>query len=145
MKSAMALKSKSRLRRIFLRTIFTALAIFIIVVISFSLWIELELKNICEEATKNYTGDKVEVLMMSLETDTYGLDTQLYKKNNRIVWALGQLGDKRALPFLNNLATGKPCDHKTNLCQGEIQEAIRKLEADKFNLPKFLWRGILNY
>ena len=83
--------------------------------------------------------------MLSLETETYGLDIHLYKANNRYIWALGQLGDKRALPFLKSLVTGEPCDHETNLCQGEIQEAIQKLETNQFNLPKFLWRGILNY
>ncbi len=61
------------------------------------------------------------------------------------VWALGQLGDQRALPFLRSLATGQSCDHETNLCQGEIQEAIQKLESNSFNLPAFLWRGVLKY
>ena len=56
-----------------------------------------------------------------------------------------ELGDKHALPFLRNPLTGQPCDHETNLCQGEIQEAIQKLESNSFNLPKFLWRGVLKY
>jgi len=68
-----------------------------------------------------------------------------YSANNHAFWALGQLGDKRALPFLRKLLTGEPCDHETNLCQGEIQEAIQKLERNQFNLPKFLFRGVLNY
>jgi hypothetical protein len=96
-------------------------------------------------ATQKYPGDKVEALMMSVETKQYGYNAHLYKTNNHIFWALGQLGDKRALPFLKNLLTGEPCDHETNLCQGEIKEAIQKLEKNGFNLPKFLWRGILNY
>lgn len=96
-------------------------------------------------ATQKYPGDKVEALMMSVETEEYGYNPHRYKMNNHIFWALGQLGDKRALPFLRNLVTGEPCDHKTNLCQGEIKEAIQKLESNQFNLPKFLWRGILNY
>ncbi len=141
----MTLKSKSRLRSILLRGIFFVLVVFAVVVISFSLWIELELKKICEKATQKHTGDKVEALMLSLETEKYGLDVYLYKQNNGIIWALGQLGDKRALPFLRNLMTGEPCDHETNLCQGEIRESIQKLEANKFNLPRFLWRGVLNY
>ena len=96
-------------------------------------------------ATQKYPGDKVEALMMSVELKEYGYNAHLYSANNRAFWALGQLGDKRALPFLRNLLTGEPCDHETNLCQGEIKEAIQRLESNQFNLPKFLFRGILNY
>ena len=140
----MTLKSKSRFRKILLRAILAVLIVFVVVIISLSLWIELELKKICETATQKYPGDKVEALMMSVETKKYGLDVHLYKVNNEFIWAMGQLGDKSALPFLKSLSTGKPCDHETNLCQEEIQEAIQKLESNKFNLPKFLWRGIVN-
>jgi len=39
----------------------------------------------------------------------------------------------------------KPCDHENDVCcQGELKEAIHKLKANSFNLPAFLWRGILN-
>lgn len=140
----MSSKSILHLKRIIIRGIFVVLLVFLVAVISISLWIELELKEICDTATQKYPGDKIEALMMSVETEVYGLDVHLYKANNRIIWALGQLGDQRALPFLRSLLTGQPCDHETNLCQGEIQEAIQKLEKNQFNLPKFLWRGILN-
>jgi len=83
--------------------------------------------------------------MKFVETEEYGYRADLYRANNHAIWALGQLGDKRALPFLKSLLTGEPCDHETNLCQGEIKEAIQKLERNQFNLPKFLWRRILNY
>jgi hypothetical protein len=141
----MSLKSTSRLRRILLKGILGVLLTCVIVIILLSLWIELHVKKMCEMATLKYPGDKVEALMMSVETKEYGYDAHRYKTNNRVIWALGQLGDKRALPFLKNLLTGEPCDHETNLCQGEIKEAIHKLERNQFNLPKFLWRGILNF
>ena len=141
----MALKSTSRLRRILLKGILIVLLVCVVGVILFSLWIELHIKKVCEMATQKYPGDKVEALMTSVETEEYGYDAHLYSKNNHVFWALGQLGDKRALPFLKKLVTGQPCDHETNLCQGEIKEAIRKLETNGFNLPKFLWRGVLNY
>ena len=138
-------KSKSLLRRILLRWIPIAFLAFAIVIILLSLWVELHIKKMCEMATQKYPGDKVEALMKFVETEEYGYRAELYRANNHAFWALGQLGDKRALPFLKGLLTGKPCDHGTNLCQGEIQEAIDKLEKDQFNLPKFLWRGVLNY
>ncbi len=144
-KKVMSLKSKSHLRRILLKGILIVLLVCVVGIILFSLWIELTVKKVCKVATQKYPGDKVEALMMSVETEEYGYDAHLYSANNHAFWALGQLGDKRALPFLRNLVTGQPCDHETNLCQGEIKEAIQKLERNQFNLPKFLWRGLLNY
>ena len=140
----MSSKSKSRLLRILLKGTVIILAACVVVIALFSLWVEVHLKKMCGMATQKYPGDKVEALMKFVETEERGYRAELYKANNHAFWALGQLGDKRALPFLKGLLTGEPCDHETNLCQGEIQKAIDILERDQFNLPKFLWRGILN-
>ncbi len=140
----MSLKSTSRLRRILLKGILIVSLACVVVIILLSLWIELHIKKTCEIAARKYPGDKVEALIMFVESKENGYRAHRYRANNHAFWALGQLGDKRALPFLRKLLTGGPCDHETNLCQGEIQEAIQKLERDGFNLPKFLWRGILN-
>ena len=141
----MPVKSTSRLRRILLKGIPIVLFVCVVGIILLSLWIELGVKKVCRVATQKYPGDKVEALMMSVETEERGYRAHLYSVNNHAFWALGQLGDKRALPFLKKLSTGKPCDHETNLCQGEIKKAINKLETNGFNLPKFLFRGVLNY
>jgi len=141
----MSLKSTLRLRRILLKGTLIVLLACVAGVILLSLSIELGVKKTCGMATQKYPGDKVEALMMLVETKENSYRAHLYSTNNHAFWALGQLGDKRALPFLRNLLTGEPCDHETNLCQGEIKEAIQKLERNQFNLPKFLWRGILNY
>ena len=141
----MFLKSTSHLRKILLKGILIVLLSCVVVIILLSLSIELHVKKICGTATRKYPGDKVEALMMFVESKEYGYSAHRYSANNHAFWALGQLGDKRALPFLRNLLTGEPCDHETNLCQGEIKEAIQQLERNQFNLPKFLWRGILNY
>ena len=145
----MLLKATSRLQRILLRGIPIALLVCALGIILLSLSIELGVKKVCGAATREYPGeypgDKVDALMMSVESDKYGYNAHRYSANNRAFWALGQLGDKRALPFLRKLLTDKPCDHETNLCQGEIKEAIVKLEGSGFNLPKSLWRDALNY
>ena len=141
----MLLKSTSRFRRILLKGIVVVFAACVVVIVLLSLWIELHVEKMCGMATRKYPGDKVEALMKFVETEEYGYRADLYRANNHTIWALGQLGDKRALPFLKSLLTGEPCDHETNLCQGEIKEAIQKLERNQFNLPKFLWRHILNY
>lgn len=139
----MAIKSTSHLLKIILKGTAIVLAGFVVVIVLLSLWLEVHLKKVCGTATEKYPGDKIEALMKSVETKKYGYSAEVYHANNHAFWALGQLGDKRALPFLKGLATGKPCDHETNLCQGEIQEAIDKLGGDQFNLPAFLWRGVL--
>jgi hypothetical protein len=141
----MSLKSTSRLRKILLKGILIVLLVCVLVVISLSLWIELGVKKTCRMAALKYPGDKVEALIMFAESKENGYRQNIYRAKNHALWALGQLGDKRALPSLKKLLTGRPCDHETNLCQGEIQEAIRKLERNQFNLPKFLWRGVLNF
>ncbi len=141
----MSLKSTSRLRRVLLKGTLVVLLACVVVIILLSLSIELGVKKICRMATQKYPGDKVEALMMFVETKENSYRAHLYRANNHAFWALAQLGDKRALPFLRKLSTGEPCDHETNLCQGEIKEAIHKLERNGFNLPKFLWRGVLNY
>jgi hypothetical protein len=141
----MSLKSTSHLRRILLKGILIVLLACVVVIILLSLSIELGIKKTCGMATRKYPGDNVEALMMFVESKDNIYDAHRYRANNHAFWALGQLGDKRALPFLRNLLTGEPCNHETNLCQGEIKEAIQKLERKQFNLPKFLWRGILNY
>jgi hypothetical protein len=140
----MPLKSTSRWRRILLKGILVVLLVCVVGIILLSLWIELGVKKVCRMATQKYPGDKVEALMMSVETEEYGYNPHRYSVNNRAFWALGQLGDRRALPFLSKFVTGEPCDHETNLCQGEIQKAIRKLETNGFNLPKILFRSVLN-
>ena len=112
----MPVKSTSRLRRILLKGIPIVLFVCVVGIILLSLWIELGVKKVCAEATQKYPGDKVEALMMSVETEEHGYDAHRYSENNHAFWALGQLGDKRALPFLKKLSTGQPCDHETNLC-----------------------------
>ncbi|MCP4258935.1 MAG: hypothetical protein GY774_15740 [Planctomycetes bacterium] len=144
-KKDMLPKSTSRFLRILLKGTLIVLLVCVVGVIGFSLWIELHVKKMCRMATQKYPGDKVEALMMFVNSKETSYRAHLYTANNHAFWALGQLGDKRALPFLNSLLTGEDCDHETNICQGEIKEAIDKLERDQFNLPKFLWRGVLNY
>lgn len=141
----MSLKSTPRLRSILLRGIPIVLLVCVVGIALFSLWIELSVKKVCAAATQKYPGDKVEALMTFVETKENSYRANIYSANNHVFWALGQLGDKRALPFLKKLVTGESCNHETNLCQGEIKEAIHKLERNQFNLPKFLWRGVLNY
>lgn len=49
-----------------------------------------------------------------------------FEKRNRAVWALGRLGDAKALPTLKRHFDGKPCDHEKRLCQYELAKAINQ-------------------
>ena len=68
----MPLKSTSRLRRILLRGILIVLLVCVVVIILFSLSIELGVKKTCEMATREYPGDKVEALIMFVESTENG-------------------------------------------------------------------------
>jgi HEAT repeat protein len=76
-------------------------------------------KEIARTALHHYPGDRVEALMEYAESPDHSLS-----QRNLAVWALGQIGDKRALPLLEKHKTGKPCDHDSALCQHEVAKAI---------------------
>ena len=77
-------------------------------------------KEICAEATEQYPGDRIEALITYVKSENNSL-----RQRNRSIWALGQIGDERALPTLEKSYTGQPCDHDSRLCQRELQKAIK--------------------
>lgn len=58
---------------------------------------------------------------------------------NRSIWALGQLGSSEALPVLQSLATGEPCDHEKKICQHELETAIAGCSGG-VNIGAVVWR-----
>jgi hypothetical protein len=101
-------------------------------------WIGYEVKEVCEEATLKYEGDAVEALTGLLEDE--GADM---RARNSAVWALGQLGDARALPAVKKHykgnESGARCDRGAELCQYEIFKAVKLLEGG-LNISAFVWR-----
>ncbi len=87
-----------------------------------------------DAAVQEYGGDRVDALIALA-----GSSAQGYGSRNRAVWALGQLGDARALPFLEKEYTGEPCDHGRMLCQRELQKAIRLCRGGT-NATAVVWR-----
>jgi len=88
----------------------------------------------CKEAQNYHKGDCVQALITYIDSNEHDLSTK-----NKAVWALGQLGDERALPVLRKYYTGMPCDHERYLCQYELEKAIKWCET-KNNLLGPLWR-----
>jgi len=97
-----------------------------------------EVENRCKIARREYNGDCVEALMKLIEDETID-----YGEKNSAVWALGQLGDKRALPFLQKYYIGYDSNNKTKrdeaLSQYELRKAIKLLDGG-FNITAFVWR-----
>jgi hypothetical protein len=95
--------------------------------------IGLAVESISRAATNVHPGDRVEALIAYASCEAHSL-----RERNRAIWALGQLGDERALPFLDSL-DGGVCDHDHRLCQREIRKAIKLCEGAT-NVAAVVWR-----
>lgn len=101
--------------------------------------IGLSVSQKCEVAQDRYSGDCVESLISYLDDEDNSL-----KSRNSAIWALGQIGDSRALPVLEKYYTGniperEPIDKV--LSQYELKKAIN-LVSGGFNVTKLI-RGNL--
>ncbi len=114
-----------------------SILLFLFVFFVSSTWIGYSVENQCKTAQEKYQGDCVEALMSLIEDNS-----SQYGKNSAI-WALGQLGDKRALPFLKGYYTGHKNEGRTKWDEGisqyELSKAIKLLQSG-INLTAFVWR-----
>jgi hypothetical protein len=105
-------------------------------------WIGYEVKSNCRDAKSQYEGDCVEALTALVQDENRG-----YSERNSAIWALGQLGDSRALPVLEGYYTGdiperEPLDG--TISQYELKKAIH-LARGGTNIGAPFWRfGIEN-
>lgn len=117
------------------------ISIFLLFFFIGSVWIGYEAKSLCQNAKWQYDGDCVEALIDQLNDENQG-----FRARNNAIWALGQLGDSRALPTLQSYYTGnipskEPLDK--SISQYELKKAIN-LTGGGTNITAFIWRGILN-
>ena len=110
----------AKIKKVILYGTLSSLAFLLVAFVMICLSIRSGVKDISAEATSLYPGDRVEALITYVKDENRSL-----RKRNLAVWALGQIGDKRALGVLNQFYTGGPCDHDSRLCQGELQKAIK--------------------
>ena len=68
-----------------------------------------------------HPGDDVAALIDYVNSDSH----TLWDRTHRGIWTLGQLRDSKALPSLESAYTGEPCDHDRELCQYELEKAIK--------------------
>ncbi len=104
-------------------------------------WIGFEVKSLCQSATTSYGGTCPDSLIMSLQDDTNS-----FKSRNDAIWALGQIGDPKALPVLQSFYTGIIPDREPyngTISQYELKKAIN-LTSGGTNISAFIWRALLN-
>ena len=95
--------------------------------------------NICDTAKSRYEGTCVDALMKYLDDEQNSFDTR-----NSAVWALGQLGDPKALHSLEKYYDAgfksKKCKRSETLCQYELYKAVKLLNGG-LNISAFVWRN----
>lgn len=101
-------------------------------------WIGYDVKSQCRSARMEYKGDCTESLIKLLRDEKKD-----FRSRNSAIWALGQLGDSRALPVLKSFYTGniparEPLD-KT-ISQYELKKAIA-LASGGLNVTAWVWRS----
>ena len=136
---ATTLKKPINWRKIILYGLPIGFAVLVILFLITLHWISSDVRVICKKAQQQFEGDCVEALVAYLESDNIS-----FKQKNQVIWALGEIGDKRALPALQKLYTGekcpKPCDSSKYICQYGIEKAIRGCKG--FNVLRYVWQWI---
>lgn len=96
-----------------------------------------DVSNHCQAAQREYGGDCVESLISLLQDESKG-----FRARNSAIWALGQLGDGRAIPVLQRYYTGGiPARESLDqtISQYELKKAIQ-LASGGFNITAWVWR-----
>ena len=131
-------KKRSKLKRIMIYLITIGFSVLIVLYGIVCRIIFSDVKEICTKAAREFEGDAVEVNVQLLQSDNHG-----YTEKNDAVWALGQIGDIRALPTLDKLYTGNPCEkpcRKDNkICQYQLETAIKSCRGG-FSVTKWMYR-----
>lgn len=94
------------------------------------------------KAQNGYKEDCVGSLIKLVQSEN-----KTFREKNSAIWALGQLADKEALPFLYELEKSLPeqekCSYDSYLCKYEVQKAIKWCE--KGNITSWMYRDRGNW
>lgn len=122
---------------IILATFLIGIILLLATLIASSVIIGNSVQEKCEEAREKYNGDCVEALIIQLDNEE-----EDFKARNRSIWALGQMGDEKALPTLKKYYTGDiPEREKIDevISQYELKKAIKLINSG-FNITAIFWR-----
>jgi hypothetical protein len=118
------------------------ISVFLLFFVVTCTWIGFDVKTQCRDAKSQYGGDCTEALISLLKDEN-----QRFRLRNSAIWALGQLGDRRALPVLQSFYTGNIPDREPldkTISQYELKKAINLTGGGK-NMTAVFWRyGIDN-
>ena len=131
-----------RIKNIVGYMIAVGISIFVLMFIITSTWIGYDVKSSCQAAQQKYGGDCVEALTAQL--NDAGV---VFRTRNKAIWALGELGDIRALIALKDHYTGVIPAHGSldaGLSQYEMQKAIKLIEGG-FNMTAWIWRDTMDF
>ncbi|MDD4352213.1 MAG: hypothetical protein PHU71_04520 [Candidatus Gracilibacteria bacterium] len=128
---------KKDLKSITIYSLTIGLIIFFLFFLITSTTIGSSVKTHCKSTEAKYGNDCVTALMLQVQDEEAS-----FSDRNHAIWALGQLGDERALDLLKNLYTGEiPPREKWEgvLSQYELKKAIKLLDGG-VNLAAWVWR-----
>ncbi|MBN1162473.1 hypothetical protein JXA34_01875 [Patescibacteria group bacterium] len=110
---------------------------FILTFLITTTWIGVDVRERCMMAQSKYEGDCVGALTKVVDNQESS-----NREKNYAIWALGQLGDKRALPVLLKYYTGKIPDREpydAGISQYGLKKAIKLIDGG-FNISAVVWR-----
>lgn len=85
-------------------------------------YIEWSVREFSRSALKQFPGSAESALI-----DLVACETCPMQDRNHAVWALGQLREHRALPVLAKYRTRQQCDHARQICQYELEKALKRI------------------
>lgn len=121
----------------FFAYVFIFSIIFFVFAITFSLSkIYGDVKSICKEAKKEFQTDCVSSLIAYSRSGNHS-----DKEKAKAIWALGQIADRKAIPYLENLITQYECsfseEYESYICY-EVKKAIKWCK--KGNLTHYMYQ-----
>ncbi len=86
--------------------------------------IDYSVEKYCLEVTQLYPDlSQNEALMKAVASEDISLT-----RRNELVWTIGRMRIKEALPLLNSFYDQQECDHEKRPCQDELKKAIKRCE-----------------
>ena len=96
-------------------------------------------ERITDIAKNEFEGNAIESLIELVNSKNHSI-----REKNTAIWALGQIADEKALPFLEKINSetnqNSPCNLSNTICKGEIEKAIKWCK--KGNLTSWMYRKI---
>lgn len=131
----------SKRARLLIYSLLTGASLFLLMTAMTAGWIRYDVKSSCQEAKREFGGNCVNSLSAVLKDES-----KSFRERNSAIWALGMLGDRRALPVLQSYYTGNIPDREPldgTISQYELKKAVN-LTGGGTNFFAVFWRYGIN-